>query len=169
MTTDSLMEDAEIYFAALHERGRGGRSNGMSDTGTGDRATAERGRVGGHDRVVAAIGHVRDALRAGGWDGSSPLSATVTTGDHDAAGREWSLRGALADATVVAAADRPDADAADAAFHDEGVPDGAVSFSAGEGSVSARVAYISDGSASRAVGELAGVLRAAGIQTSEGG
>ena len=113
MILEEMINDPEVYFSALEERGRsGGGHSGRTDTGAGDRAVAEKTRISGLDQLRPMLTHLNDALRAGGWDDSVPLEATVGADTHDEApGRDWSLRGAVAEARIVAKAAKPDAPA----------------------------------------------------------
>jgi hypothetical protein len=124
-----------------------------------------------------------------GWRGSEPHPATtrhsaniaarnstqrevgVTVGPdiHDEApGRDWSLRGAIAEAKLtVPVHGTPDHDAAEAALHDTGTSEEAVFFESEGGSLIVYIRYISDGFAANASSELAVELRAAGYTVTE--
>ncbi len=169
MILEEMINDPEVYFSALEERGRSsGGHSGRTDTGVGDRAIAEKTRISGLDQLRPMLTHLNDALRAGGWDDSAPLEATVGPDTHDEApGRDWSLKGAVAEARITARADKPDAEAAEAALHDSRTPEGAVMFESAEGAVVAYIRYISDGMAVDGTKELGAELRAVGIQVTE--
>ena len=169
MILEEMINDPEVYFSALEERGRsGGGHNGRTDTGAGDRAVAEKTRISGLDQLRPMLTHLNDALRAGGWDDSVPLEATVGADTHDEApGRDWSLKGAVAEARIVAKADKPDAGAAEAALHDTRTPENAVMFETKENAVVVYIRYISDGMAVDGTKELGAELRAVGVQVTE--
>ena len=169
MILEEMINDPEVYFSALEERGRsGGGHSGRTDTGAGDRAVAEKTRISGLDQLRPMLTHLNDALRAGGWDDSVPLEATVGADTHDEApGRGWSLRGAVAEARIVAKAAKPDAGAAEAALHDTRTPENAVMFETEENAVVVYIRYISDGMAVDGTKELGAELRAVGVQVTE--
>ena len=169
MILEEMINDPEVYFSALEERGRsGGGHSGRTDTGVGDRAVAEKTRISGLDQLRPMLTHLNDALRAGGWDDSVPLEATVGADTHDEApGRDWSLRGAVAEARIVAKAAKPDAGAAEAALHDTRTPENAVMFETEENAVVVYIRYISDGMAVDGTKELGAELRAVGVQVTE--
>ena len=169
MILEEMINDPEVYFSALEERGRsGGGHSGRTDTGVGDRAVAEKTRISGLDQLRPMLTHLNDALRAGGWDDSVPLEATVGAGTHDEApGRDWSLKGAVAEARIVAKAAKPDAGAAEAALHDTRTPENAVMFETEENAVVVYIRYISDGMAVDGTKELGAELRAVGVQVTE--
>ena len=169
MILEEMINDPEVYFSALEERGRsGGGHSGRTDTGVGDRAVAEKTRISGLDQLRPMLTHLNDALRAGGWDDSVPLEATVGADTHDEApGRDWSLRGAVAEARIVAKAAKPDASAAEAALHDTRTPENAVMFETEENAVVVYIRYISDGMAVDGTKELGAELRAVGVQVTE--
>lgn len=169
MILEEMINDPEVYFSALEERGRsGGGHSGRTDTGAGDRAVAEKTRISGLDQLRPMLTHLNDALRAGGWDDSVPLEATVGADTHDEApGRDWSLRGAVAEARIVAKAAKPDAGAAEAALHDTRTPENAVMFETEENAVVVYIRYISDGMAVDGTKELGAELRAVGVQVTE--
>jgi hypothetical protein len=167
MILDEMNDDPEIFFA-LQERGGGhGGKGGRSDTGAGDRAVAERTRISGVDQLRPILAHLPDALRAGGWE-ESQLTATVGADSHDEApGRDWSLKGAVSQAEIFAKADKPNAEAAEAAMHDSKTPEEAVFFESRNGCVVAVIRYISDGMATSGSQELAVELRSCGIEVTE--
>ena len=169
MILEEMINDPEVYFSALEERGRsGGGHSGRTDTGVGDRAVAEKTRISGLDQLRPMLTHLNDALRAGGWDDSVPLEATVGADTHDEApGRDWSLKGAVAEARIVAKAAKPDAGAAEAALHDTRTPENAVMFETEENAVVVYIRYISDGMAVDGTKELGAELRAVGVQVTE--
>ena len=169
MILEEMINDPEVYFSALEERGRsGGGHSGRTDTGVGDRAVAEKTRISGLDQLRPMLTHLNDALRAGGWDDSVPLEATVGADTHDEApGRDWSLKGAVAEARIVAKAAKPDASAAEAALHDTRTPENAVMFETEENAVVVYIRYISDGMAVDGTKELGAELRAVGVQVTE--
>lgn len=169
MILEEMINDPEVYFSALEERGRsGGGHSGRTDTGVGDRAVAQKTRISGLDQLRPMLTHLNDALRAGGWDDSVPLEATVGADTHDEApGRDWSLRGAVAEARIVAKAAKPDAGAAEAALHDTRTPENAVMFETEENAVVVYIRYISDGMAVDGTKELGAELRAVGVQVTE--
>lgn len=169
MILEEMINDPEVYFSALEERGRsGGGHSGRTDTGAGDRAVAEKTRISGLDQLRPMLTHLNDALRAGGWDDSVPLEATVGADTHDEApGRDWSLKGAVAEARIVAKAAKPDAGAAEAALHDTRTPENAVMFETEENAVVVYIRYISDGMAVDGTKELGAELRAVGVQVTE--
>lgn len=169
MILEEMINDPEVYFSALEERGRsGGGHSGRTDTGAGDRAVAEKTRISGLDQLRPMLTHLNDALRAGGWDDSVPLEATVGADTHDEApGRDWSLKGAVAEARIVAKAAKPDAGAAEAALHDTRTPENAVMFETKENAVVVYIRYISDGMAVDGTKELGAELRAVGVQVTE--
>ena len=169
MILEEMINDPEVYFSALEERGRsGGGHSGRTDTGAGDRAVAEKTRISGLDQLRQMLTHLNDALRAGGWDDSVPLEATVGADTHDEApGRDWSLKGAVAEARIVAKAAKPDAGAAEAALHDTRTPENAVMFETEENAVVVYIRYISDGMAVDGTKELGAELRAVGVQVTE--
>lgn len=169
MILEEMINDPEVYFSALEERGRsGGGHSGRTDTGAGDRAVAEKTRISGLDQLRPMLTHLNDALRAGGWDDSVPLEATVGADTHDEApGRDWSLKGAVAKARIVAKAAKPDAGAAEAALHDTRTPENAVMFETKENAVVVYIRYISDGMAVDGTKELGAELRAVGVQVTE--
>ena len=169
MILEELINDPEVYFSALEERGRsGGGHSGRTDTGAGDRAVAEKTRISGLDQLRPMLTHLNDALRAGGWDDSVPLEATVGADTHDEApGRDWSLKGAVAEARIVAKAAKPNAGAAEAALHDTRTPENAVMFETKENAVVVYIRYISDGMAVDGTKELGADLLAVGVQVTE--
>ena len=169
MILEEMINDPEVYFSALEERGRsGGGHSGRTDTGAGDRAVAEKTRISGLDQLRPMLTHLNDALRAGGWDDSVPLEATVGADTHDETpGRDWSLKGAVAEARIVAKAAKPDAGAAEAALHDTRTPENAVMFETEENAVVVHIRYISDGMAVDGTKELGAELRAVGVQVTE--
>ena len=169
MILEEMINDPEVYFSALEERGRsGGGHSGRTDTGAGDRAVAEKTRISGLDQLRPMLTHLNDALRAGGWDDSVPLEATVGADTHDEApGRDWSLKGAVAEARIVARAAKPNAGAAEAALHDTRTPENAVMFETEENAVVVYIRYISDGMAVDGTKELGAELRAVGVQVTE--
>ena len=169
MILEEMINDPEVYFSALEERGRsGGGHSGRTDSGGGDRAVAEKTRISGLDQLRPMLTHLNDALRAGGWDDSVPLEATVGADTHDEApGRDWSLKGAVAEARIVAKAAKPDAGAAEAALHDTRTPENAVMFETKENAVVVHIRYISDGMAVDGTKELGAELRAVGVQVTE--
>ena len=169
MILEEMINDPEVYFSALEERGRsGGGHSGRTDTGAGDRAVAEKTRISGLDQLRPMLTHLNDALRAGGWDDSVPLEATVGADTHDEApGRDWSLKGAVAEARIVAKAAKPDASAAEAALHDTRTPENAVMFETEEHAVVVYLRSISDGMAVDGTKELGAELRAVGVQVTE--
>ena len=169
MILEEMINDPEVYFSALEERGRsGGGHSGRTDTGVGDRAVAEKTRISGLDQLRPMLTHLNDALRAGGWDDSVPLEATVGADTHDEApGRDWSLKGAVAEARIVARAAKPNAGAAEAALHDTRTPENAVMFETEENAVVVYIRYISDGMAVDGTKELGAELRAVGVQVTE--
>ena len=169
MILEEMINDPEVYFSALEERGRsGGGHSGRTDTGAGDRAVAEKARISGLDQLRPMLTHLNDALRAGGWDDTVALEATVGQDTHDEApGRDWSLKGAVAKARIVAKASKPDPEAAEAALHDSRTPESAVMFEAEEGAVVVYIRYISDGMAVDGTKELGAELRAVGVQVTE--
>lgn len=169
MILEEMINDPEVYFSALEERGRsGGGHSGRTDTGVGDRAVAEKTRISGLDQLRPMLTHLNDALRAGGWDDSVPLEATVGADTHDEApGRDWSLKGAVAEARIVAKAAKPDAGAAEVALHDTRTPENAVMFETEENAVVVYIRYISDGMAVDGTKELGAELRAVGVQVTE--
>jgi hypothetical protein len=174
MILEEMIDDPDVFFA-LQERGAHGGKNGRSDTGVGDRAVAEKTRVCGLDKLRPCIQHVIDALRAGGWKDDGQLEAFVGPDAHsEAPGRDFSLKGALAEARIRAAAAEPNSEAAIAAFHDSNIPEEAVTFvvegerhQGGKRWVVAVVQYLSDGTAANGPTELAAELRAAGIGVTE--
>lgn len=174
MILEEMINDPEVYFA-LQERGAHGSKSGRTDTGAGDRAVAEKVRVCGVDQLRPSIAHITEALRAGGWKDGATLEAFVGVDTHDdAPGRDFSLKGALAEARIRGLAEQPNAEAADAAFHDERIPDEAVTFQVegerhvgGSRWIVAVVRYLSDGMAVSGPAELATELRAAGINVTE--
>lgn len=169
MILEEMINDPEVYFSALEERGRsGGGHSGRTDTGAGDRAVAEKTRISGLAQLRPMLTHLNDALRAGGWDDSVPLEATVGADTHDEApGRDWSLKGAVAEARIVARAAKPNAGAAEAALHDTRTPENAVMFETEENAVVVYIRYISDGMAVDGTKELGAELRAVGVQVTE--
>ena len=170
MTTllEEFADDPEILFS-LQERGRSGGHGGRTDTGAGDRAVAERSRISGLDQLRPMLTHLPDAMRAGGWDEKHAVGVTVGPDTHDdAPGRDWSLRGAIAEAKMtVPVHGTPDHDAAEAALHDTGTSEEAVFFESEGGSLIVYIRYISDGFAANASSELAVELRAAGYTVTE--
>ena len=172
ISDDIIHEDVELFFS-LEERGIHTGKSGRTDTGAGDRAVAERTRVSGLDQLRPLLSHLPDALRAGGWDPQKGLTAIVGPDTHDEApGRDWSLKGAVAEARVFAETDgRPaDAEAAAATLHDPNTAERAVFFDAfaerhqgGKRAVMATIRYISDGMATDGAAELAAELRAVGV------
>lgn len=164
MILEEMIDDPEVFFA-LEERGGGhGGKGGRTDTGAGDRAVAERTRISGTDQLRPILSHLPDALRAGGW-AEAPLTATVGADAHDEApGRDWSLKGAVAQAEIYAKAEKPDAEAAEAAMHDSRTPGDAVFFETRGEYLVATVRYISDGMATSGSQELAVELRSCGVE-----
>lgn len=165
---EDFADDPDVLFS-LQERGRSGGHSGRTDTGAGDRAVAERSRISGLDQLRPMLAHLPDAMRAGGWDDKQQISGTVGPDTHDdAPGRDWSLRGAIAEVKLtVPTHGTPDPDAAEAALHDTGTSEEAVFFEAEGGSLIVYIRYISDGFAVNAVSELAVELRAAGHTVTE--
>lgn len=133
--------------------------------GAGDRALASNTRVNGIVALESLITRIPDAFRAGGWDGNSALIARVEHDSHEiAAGREWSLRGAIAKATLMAPATSPDYIAADAAYADHLAPNEAVTFIDVPNYVAAKVLYMTEAMGYPAYDELADTLRNHGYQ-----
>ena len=167
MILEEMIDDPEIFFS-LQERGGGhGGKGGRTDTGAGDRAIAEKTRISGTDQLRPVLSHLPDALRAGGWDGSQ-LTAVVGADKHDEApGRDWSLKGAISQAEITAAGDKPNAEMAEGAFHDSKTPEDAVFFEVRGGCLVATIRYMSDGVATSGIQELAVELRHAGIDVTE--
>ena len=165
---EEFADDPDMLFS-LQERGRSGGHGGRTDTGAGDRAVAERTRISGLDQLRPMLSHLPDAMRAGGWDDKHQISATVGPDTHDdAPGRDWSLRGAIAEAKLtVPVHGTPDHEAAEAALHDTGTSEEAVFFEAEGGSLIVYIRYISDGFAANAAAELAVELRGAGYTVTE--
>lgn len=165
---EEFADDPELLFA-LQERGRSGGHSGRTDTGAGDRAVAEKTRISGLDQLRPVLTHLPDALRTGGWDESKAIIASIGADTHDEApGRDWSLRGAIAEARIVAQCHgTPDPQAAEAAFHDPNTSEDAVFFEANGNELVAYVRYISDGYAANAASELAVELRAIGYTVTE--
>lgn len=165
-----FVSDLELYLA-LDERGGAHSSrHGMADAGAGagDRAIASKSRIGGADALRSLIPHINEALRAGGWDGSTAIMAVVTNDNHDqASGREWSLRGAIAFAVLSAPADKPDPDAAEQAFHDDKTPAEAIEFKAANRCITVELSYLSDGTGAPGYVEMANILRSNGITVTE--
>ncbi len=176
MILEEMINDPEVFFA-LEERGGHSGKNGRTDTGAGDRAVAEKTRISGLDQLRPLLAHLPDALRAGGWKDGTELTATVGPDTHDEApGRDFSLKGAVAQAIVRAPADSPDAKAAEQSFHDEDTPEEAVFFQQeaerhpdGNRWIVAVIRYISDGMATDGATELAAELRAVGVTVTVGG
>ena len=161
-------DDPEVFFSLEERGGSHGSKGGRTDTGAGDRAVAEKTRISGLDQLRPMLTHIPDALRAGGWDDGKQLSAAVGPDTHDEApGRDWSLKGAIAEARITAPASKPDAEAAEAALHDSNTPEDAVFFEEEPGHVVAVIRYISDGFAANASSELVVELRAAGYTVTE--
>ena len=163
-----FVSDLEL-FLALDERGGAHSSrHGMVDVGAGDRAIAGKSRIGGADALRSLIPHISEAFRAGGWDGSTAITAVVTDDNHDQApGREWSLRGAIAFAVLSAPADKPDPDAAEQAFHDDKTPAEAIEFKAANRCITVELSYLSDGTGAPGYVEMANILRSNGITVTE--
>jgi hypothetical protein len=113
--------------------------------------------------------HLPDALRAGGWDDKQQIGVTVGPDTHDdAPGRDWSLRGAIAEAKLtVPVHGTPDRDAAEAALHDTGTSEEAVFFEVEDCRLITYIRYISDGFAANAAAELAVEMRGAGYTVTE--
>lgn len=159
---ESFANDPDLFFS-LEERGAHGGKSGRADMGIGDRAVATSTRIAGLDKLRPLLGHLGEALRAGGWNGES-LEAVVDQDSHDEApGREFALKGAIAQAAIRAPSPRPDAGAAEAALYDDDSPDEAVTFAASEGAIVCTIRYISDGVATSGANELANELRAVGM------
>ena len=167
-TLYELADDPDVFFSdILTERGHGGASKGHTDVGVGDRALAAQSRIGGLDQLRPLLSHLQDAMRAGGWE-SGDVTATVRQDTHDdAPGRDWSLRGALAEAEVRAPTESPCATDADAALHYRNLPHDAVLFEDGEDCLIVRIQYMSDGMGKGAVPEMAAAMHDAGMRVTE--
>ena len=165
---EEFADDPDVLFS-LQERGRSGGHSGRTDTGAGDRAVAERTRISGLDQLRPMLTHLPDAMRAGGWDEKREVGATVGPDTHDdAPGRDWSLRGAIAEAKLtVPVHGTPDHDAAEAALHDTGTSEEAVFFEVEDCRLITYIRYISDGFAANAAAELAVEMRGAGYTVTE--
>jgi hypothetical protein len=174
---DYIEDDIDIYL--MIERGHYGTINAIGDIGSGDRIVASKTRVTGKDQLRPLILHLFDAFRAGGWKDGNEISAVVMDDKDDyMSGRDWALRDALGVAIIKARTDdSPETnnlnkEAAELILHSD-LPEEAVKFDVFRERrkdtptwLSVYIKYISDGTATSGVSELATVLRNNGISVS---
>jgi hypothetical protein len=164
-TLRELAGDPELYFAVQeHSHGTGVHAGGASDAG--ERVIAAKTRVSGADQLQLAIGRLSDVFRAGGWNGTDPVTFAVdATPDHENAGRAWTLRGAISDATFYVPAGKADPAAAETAVNGiPEIPDAAVEFRKDDDHLIMDLRYLSDGHASSGDRELRAALSAIGYR-----
>ena len=150
-------------FINLSERGA---SHAQNHHEVGERIAASQSRLTSADQLRDAISAALQALRSGGWDGTSTPIGLVMDASHDdgADGREFALRGAISDGRVMVSAQNADPDAARSAFSLR-VPEGSVHFGARtDDELFVDFRYLSQGYAARADDDMERAFRDAGVR-----
>lgn len=164
-TLKELSGDPELFFA-MQERGHGTGVHAGGALDAGERMIAAKTRISGADQLRLAVARLPDVFRAGGWNGSDPVTFAIdATPDHANAGRAWTLRGAISDATLYVPVEKADPSAAETTVNGiPELPDAAVEFRSDDSHLIMDVRYLSDGQASSGDRELRGALVAIGYR-----
>ena len=161
--------DIDLFFMTLSEKGAHSHLQGTTDTGVGDRVIAAKTRIGGNDQIEKLLAVFQDALRSVGWVTGGPITAVIDDGSHDEnVGRKWSLRNAIATATITASID-DDADISrvESILLTSEVPDDSISVTKTDSQLTITLRYLSDGHGSNAISELTNILQKAGIMVGQ--
>lgn len=121
----------------------------------GERANAALDRITGSD-VNGLLDDLPDAMMAAGWDpGGALMRYRVVSGDHSNPGREWVLRGALADARITATiGGNVDPELVLGVLRANQFPEDAIRVDAAPGGVTVTVRYLASGPGADGVAEL---------------
>ncbi len=149
------LDDEMLLVEAIYHSTHPGDT---SNTGIGDRVVASGERINGVVYLEKLLLQMRDAFRAGGWNGSGSLHFRNEDSQHSVSGREWALRGAIANVVIYANVDSPSPENTYIALSKLRLPEGSIKVTANGAKLEVEIQYLSSGVASNAINELDKIL-----------